>query len=169
MGRKNCLWSNSLSSLQVTITRSRILPSWRWQNTWLPVGSSEWSSCFALLACLVSVFPIKLSSAWAEHNTRKTKMTPQVYLPSILYQRVCLKSISKSMSKWKRIVKFSCLINNNNNPTSLSMQTNALRSFQNNLEFDRLPNKSGKIKQEMHDSQWKLYTVIQHWKGKNFV
>lgn len=48
------------------------------------------------------------------------------------------------------------------------MQTKAQRSFQNNLEFSKLPDKSEKIEQEMHDWQWKFYTAIQHWKeGKN--
>ena len=37
------------------------LASWRWLNTCLPMGSSEWIPYFALLVCAAFVFAIKLS------------------------------------------------------------------------------------------------------------
>lgn len=91
---------------------------------------------------------------WDKHSKNKSYTTS---LPSFHF-------ISKSMAKLKRIAKFLSLTNNNN-PTSLSMQTDEL-SFQNNLKFGKLPDKSDKIEQEMHDCQWKFYTVIQHWKER---
>ena len=36
------------------------LASWRWLNTCLPMGSSEWIPYFALLACTAFALPIKL-------------------------------------------------------------------------------------------------------------
>ena len=37
------------------------LLSWRWLSACLPMGSSEWIPCFALLACAASALRIKLS------------------------------------------------------------------------------------------------------------
>lgn len=152
-GRKG-LWSNALLSFQVTITHGGTLPSRRWLNSCLPMGSTEWNPCFALLACTAFVLPIKLFlNPWDKHSKNKSYTTS---LPSFHF-------ISKSMAKLKRIAKFLSLTNNN--PTSLSMQTDEL-SFQNNLKFGKLPDKSDKIEQETHDCQWKFYTVIQHWKER---
>ena len=59
-GRGGCLESWCLSS-QVTITHDGALLSWRWLNTCLPTGSSEWIPCFALLVRTAFALPIKLS------------------------------------------------------------------------------------------------------------
>ena len=48
-------------SSQVTITHDGALLSWRWLNIWLPMGSSEWIPCFALLVRAAFTFHIKLS------------------------------------------------------------------------------------------------------------
>ena len=46
-------------SSQVTIMRDGALLSWRWLNTCLLMGSSEWIPCFALLVC--TAFALLLS------------------------------------------------------------------------------------------------------------
>ena len=48
-------------SSQVTAMCDGALLSWRWLNTCLPRGSSEWILCFALLAWVAFALPIKLS------------------------------------------------------------------------------------------------------------
>ena len=48
-------------SSQVTITRNGALLSWRWLNTCLLMGSSEWSPYCVLLACTAFALHIKLS------------------------------------------------------------------------------------------------------------
>jgi len=48
-------------SSQVTVTCDGALLSWRWLDTGLLMGSSEWISCFAWLACEAFALPIKVS------------------------------------------------------------------------------------------------------------
>jgi len=48
-------------SSQVTVSCDGTLLSWRWLNTYLPMGSRERIPCFALLMCMAFVLPIKLS------------------------------------------------------------------------------------------------------------
>ena len=56
-GREGHLEWCHLSS-QVTI---RVLLSWRWLNSCLPVGSGDWIPCLALLVCVAFVLPFKPS------------------------------------------------------------------------------------------------------------
>ena len=48
-------------SSQVTVMCDGALPSWRWLNTCLQKGSSEWIPHFVLLACAAFDLPVKLS------------------------------------------------------------------------------------------------------------
>ena len=62
-GGRTCLKWQRLSS-QVTIRCDGALLSWRWLNTCLLMGSSEWIPCFALLVRGAFASPIKLS--WSQ-------------------------------------------------------------------------------------------------------
>ena len=53
-------------SSQVAFTWDGALLSWRWLNSCLPAGSSEWVPYFSSVACTAFAFPIKLP--WSIHE-----------------------------------------------------------------------------------------------------
>jgi len=53
------VWSDGVLSSQETIMCDGALLFRRWVNTCLPMGSSEWICCFALLVCTAFALPIK--------------------------------------------------------------------------------------------------------------